>query len=194
MHFLAEEVTASPWVAGFFGISDWEEERITAEERWQTGPRGGSCHCQGTWGSSTGTGIGAKPELPQNYLRANIRDSVLWEQKAGAASNRASCFKTAACSSAWNPGSSASSWVPMPGWALGQEQSSAARLEGHDHPWKTSEIYVYKTTSSMEQKLKAHVPGIAATSAHVSPTQHLWVTQGGLAAKLGVQRTARQLS
>lgn len=65
MHFLAEEVTASPQVVGFFRISHWEEERITAKVLCQTGPGEGSCHCQGRWGSSMGTGIGAKPQLLQ---------------------------------------------------------------------------------------------------------------------------------
>lgn len=56
-------------------------------------------------------GQGLEPNLScsRNYPRANIRDSVLWEQKAGTTSNRAGCFKTAGCSSAWKAGTSASS-------------------------------------------------------------------------------------
>lgn len=65
-------------------------------------------------------GQGLRPNLrcSGNCLRANIRDSVLWEQKAGAISYRASCL-TAGCSWAWSAGTSACTWDPVPGWAPG---------------------------------------------------------------------------
>lgn len=65
-------------------------------------------------------GQGLRPNLrcSGNCLRANIRDSVLWEQKAGAISCRASCL-TAGCSWAWSAGTSACTWDPVPGWAPG---------------------------------------------------------------------------
>lgn len=62
-----------------------------------------------------GQGLGPNLSCSRNYLRANSRDSVVWEQKAGATSNRANCFKTAGYSRAWSPGASARSWVPVPG-------------------------------------------------------------------------------
>lgn len=106
----------------------------------------------------------------RNYPRANIRDSVLWEQKAGATSNRASCFKTAGCSLAWNAGTSASSsrpctqvgaelcrwargaWPPLSElWCLCRRRSFRVSKRSRTvtaphtlslHPWKTSEIYI----------------------------------------------------
>lgn len=84
MHFLPEEVTASPQVAGLDSLGFLTGRKKESQQKCQTGPREGSCHCQG---SSMGTGIGAKPQLLWNHLGANIRGAVLWEQNPGAAGN-----------------------------------------------------------------------------------------------------------
>lgn len=93
-----------------------------------------------------GQGLGPNLSCSGNCLRANIRDSVLWEQKAGAISYRASCLTTAGCSWAWSAGTSACTWDPR-AWV-----GSWNLLGGHLEPpgWAPGTPWVGSCTLSMQ--------------------------------------------